>query len=128
MGSEYPADMDRRKQSQIKLQALVQTGRWKPLYRDAVGWLLVNSRVALPEKLQPSPDTPARDLTIAQVSALDGETDTAIQFAEKSHRARPWHKGACNLLAALHRQRGAEGRAAAVIAECRAYFPSPLLR
>ena len=25
MGSEYPADMDRRKQSQIKLQALVQT-------------------------------------------------------------------------------------------------------
>jgi regulator of sigma D len=25
MGSEYPADLDRRKQSQIKLQALVQT-------------------------------------------------------------------------------------------------------
>ena len=25
MASQYPADMDRRKQSQIKLQALVQT-------------------------------------------------------------------------------------------------------
>ena len=127
-GAEFVLWPHHRGSGERKLQALVQTGRWRPLYRDSVGWLLASSRVALPEKLQPSPDTPARDLTIAQVSALDGEIDTAIQFAEKSHRARPWHKGACNLLAALHRQRGEEGRAAAVIAECRAYFPSSMLR
>lgn len=127
-GAEFMLWPHGRGSGQRKLQALVATGRWRPVYRDSVAWLLVRSSVALPGELGPSPDTPARDLTIAQVSALDGEIDTAIRFAEKSHEAVPWHKGACNLLAALHRQRGEAGRAATVVGECRSYFPSAMLR
>jgi len=117
-----------RGSGQRKLEALLTTGRWRPLYRDSVSWLLARTSVTLPANLKPSPDTPARDLTIAQVSALDSEIDTAIRFAEKSHRAVPWHKGACNLLVTLYRQRGEENRAVAVIEECRSYFPSAMLR
>jgi hypothetical protein len=127
-GAEFILWPHHRGAGQRKLQALVATGRWRPIYRDSVAWLLARTSVNLPANLKPSPDTPARDLTIAQVSALDGRIDQAIRFAEKSHRALPWHKGACNLLAGLYRQRGEESRAATVIAECRSYFPSAMLR
>ena len=117
-----------RKSGQQKLQQLLQTGRWRPVYRDSVSWLMARSSLELPEKLQASPATPWRDMSVAQVSAWSGKTDEAIEYAEKARRVLPWHKGACNLLSEIYRERGEESQANNTLEQCRDYFPSTFLR
>jgi hypothetical protein len=127
-GAEYVLWPHARGAGQRKLRDLLATGRWRLLYRDAVSWLLVRSTVSLPASLRPPPDTPARDLTIGRASALSGDLSVAIDSVGRARRAVPWQRDACNLLTALHRQRGEPGRAGEILAECRRYFPSAMLR
>ncbi len=115
------------KLGQPKLQQLLATGRWQPVYRDSVSWLLARNGVALPENPVPSAETPWRDMSVAQMSYWAGQSDTALEYGESTRQAIPWHRNACNLLVEVHRKRGSEQQAEAVSRECRAWFPSPLL-
>jgi hypothetical protein len=127
-GPEYILWPHIRKSGQQKLQQLLATGRWRPVYRDSVSWLLARTSVALPRNMQSAPDTPWRDMSVAQLSAWGGETGKAIQYGEKTRQSIPWHKGACNLLTETYRGMGEEDKAANVLRQCRGYFPSAMLQ
>ena len=116
-----------QKSGQQKLQQLLQTGRWQPVYRDSVSWLLARNSLSL-EGMKPAPDTPWRDMSVAQMSAWTGGAAQAIEYGEKVRQAIPWHKGACNLLTETYRKSGEEGKADDILQQCRSYFPSYLLR
>ena len=116
-----------RNRGQTKLQELLATGRWQPVYRDSVSWLLARNAVPLPVERKVSPATPWRDLSVAQIAHWSGQQETAVNYAEKVREQIPWHQRACNLLVEAHRKRGDEARAGEVSRECRAQFPSPML-
>jgi hypothetical protein len=127
-GPDYILWPHQRSGGQQKLQQLLKTGRWRPVYRDSVSWLLARSSLRLPEDLKPAPDTPWRDMSAAQLAAWSGKPGQAIEYGEKVRQAIPWHKGACNVLSSAYRDRGENARADDVLEECRGYFPSYLLR
>jgi hypothetical protein len=117
-----------RSGGQRKLQELLNTGRWRPIYRDSVAWLLARSGAELPTDPQDSPPGPWRDMGIAQIRAWSGDLDSAITYAQSARQVMPWHKGACNLLTSAYRKQGRESEAEEVLYQCRGYFPSALLR
>jgi hypothetical protein len=127
-GAEFILWPHHRGKGQRKLQALVSSGRWRPVYRDAAGWLLARGDVELPAELTTAPDTPWRDLSIGQLAAWTGDADKALRYGRKVRERMPWHKGACNLLTSVHRAGGRPAEADAVLADCRAWFPSVYLR
>jgi hypothetical protein len=127
-GPDYVLWPHIQKSGQQKLQQLLQTGRWRPVYRDSVSWLLARSSLVLPDKLQASPPTPWRDMSVAQLSAWSDNKDEAIEYATKARAVIPWHKGACNLLSQTYRERGKESKADDILGQCLAYFPSQMLR
>jgi hypothetical protein len=127
-GPDYVLWPHFRKSGQQKLQQLLATGRWRPVYRDSVSWLLARTSVALPRNMQSAPDTPWRDMSVAQLSAWGGEAGKAIQYGEKTRQSIPWHKGACNLLTETYREMGEEDKADNVLQQCRGYFPSAMLQ
>ena len=127
-GPDYVLWPQVQKSGQEKLQQLLKTGRWRLIYRDSVSWLLVRTSLALPEDLKSAPDTPWRDLSVAQISAWSGRPDRAIEYGEKVRKVIPWHRGACNLLAYVYRKESENDRAENILQECRSYFPSYLLR
>jgi hypothetical protein len=127
-GAEYILWPHLGKGGQEKLQALLDSGRWRPVYRDAVSWLLVRQDVPRPEKWQPSPQGPWRDLASAQISAWGGQSAGAIQYATKTREVIPWHMGACNVLVDTHRERREPVVAEEIREDCRGYFPSMYLR
>lgn len=115
------------KDGQRKLQALLATGRWKPVYRDNVSWLLASNSVKLPEDMQPLRDDPLHDLAIGQISAWAGKTDEALHYGNKTLEAIPWQRNACILLHQVYTQMGEDERAREAVNQCRSYFPSYLL-
>lgn len=127
-GAEYIMWPHINKRGREKLQQLRATGRWRPVYRDAVSWMVVRQSVNSPERFRPSPDSPWRDMSLAQISAWNGQPGTAISYAEKTREVIPWHKGACNLLSGTLRSQEKQDQADTVMEECRAYFPSAYLR
>jgi hypothetical protein len=126
-GPDYVLWPQLQKSGQQKLQQLLDSGRWQPVYRDSVSWLLARASLKLPDSMTAAPDTPWRDLTIGQLSAWTGKKDRAIEYGEKTRQAIPWHKGACNLLTSTYRELGKEDKAEAVLQQCRGYFPSHFL-
>ena len=116
------------KGGQAKLQQLLASGRWRPVYRDSMSWLLARDGVSLPAPLEASPPTPWRDVAVARISFWSGQADRAIDFANKTRQQIPWHREACNILVEAYQQRGEDALAEEVSRDCHAYFPSGLLR
>jgi hypothetical protein len=110
-----------------KLREMLATGRWRPIYADSEGWLMARADMELPPA-QPIPDTPWRDLTVSALARDRGDLDRALEYGLKVRERMPWNKGACNVVTSVHRSRGAEAEAAAVLAACRTWFPSAYLR
>ena len=127
-GAEFILWPHLTKGGQEKLQQLLATGRWRPVYRDAVSWLVARDTTTLPTPKQASADTPWRDLAAGQISAWTGKPEVAITYGEKALAAIPWHKGACNLLVETYRQQGDPEKAESILQGCRDYFPSYMLR
>jgi len=127
-GADYVMWPYLRGHGQQKLKELLDTGRWRPLYSDSVGWLLASTSVPeIAEPVQPGPG-PWQDMGLAQLSAWSGKVEQAITQAQRVRQSIPWHKDACNLLAESYRRQGKQSQAATVIADCRSYFPSAYLR
>jgi hypothetical protein len=127
-GADYVLWSHSRGQGQQKLRELVATGRWRPVYSDAVSWLLARSATVPESDLLPSPPGPWRDLAIAANSNRAGDIANTLRYAGAVREVMPWHKDACNLLAGGFRSMGQESEAEAVLADCRSYFPSAYLR
>ncbi len=126
-GAEYMLWPHHRGNGQAKLRELVASGRWRPVYRDAAGWLLAHNQTRLPE-LSAAPRTPWRDLTVGQLAAWSDDVEKAIEHGELAREVMPWNKGACNLLVSAYRGTGRAGEAEAVLEDCRRWFPSKYLR
>lgn len=127
-GADYILWPHARGKGQEKLRALVATGRWRPVYSDAVSWLLARTATVAERELQPSPPGPWRDLAMAKNSDRAGKGEQAMYYAEAVREVMPWHKDACDLLVMLHRTRGEQARAQGILDECLAYFPTAYLR
>jgi hypothetical protein len=127
-GADYVLWPHSRGNGGEKLRELVATGRWRPVYSDAVSWLLARTATVPERALEPSPPGPWRDLAMARNSQVAGNTDIAIRYAEAVREVMPWHRDACDLLVSSYRNRGEQGRAQQVLADCRSYFPSEFLR
>jgi hypothetical protein len=111
-----------------KLRELVDSGRWRPIYSDAVSWLLVRKDAVPEREYMPSAPGPWRDLAMARNAERAGEREQAIYYAEKVRELMPWHKDACSLLIASHRAQNQAQAANELLADCLSYFPTAYLR
>ncbi len=127
-GADYVLWPHGRGQGQQKLREMVATGRWQPVYSDAVSWLLARTAKVPQNDWQASPPGPWRDLAVAANSNRAGDIDSTLRYAGAVREIMPWHKGACDLLVGSYRALREESRAQEVLADCRGYFPSAYLR
>jgi hypothetical protein len=111
-----------------KLRELLNTGRWRPIYSDAVSWLLAREGSVPEREYLPSAPGPWRDLAMARNGERAGEREQAIYYAEKVRELMPWHKDACSLLISSHRAQNQPQAAEELLADCRSYFPTAYLR
>ena len=95
-----------RGNGQAKLRELLATGRWRPVYSDAVAWLLARNATVPEHEMQPSAPGPWRDLTIAKNSEWAGNSEAALAYAAAVREVMPWHKGACEVRGAPNRKPG----------------------
>ena len=126
-GADYMLWPHQRGNGQAKLRELLATGRWRPVYSDAVAWLLARNATVPEHEMQPSAPGPWRDLTIAKNSEWAGNSEAALAYAAAVREVMPWHKGACEVLVATNRRLGQQAAAERVLADCRYYFPSAFL-
>ncbi len=105
------------------LTALIGTGRWRPIYEDAVSMLLVRADQVPTTALVPSPQSPYRDLGAGLHRLERGKFEEAIPYFERARAGAPHMGLACELMAKA--RAGAEGVAAgrATLDECRRLFP-----
>lgn len=127
-GAEYILWPHLRGDGQRKLRELVATGRWSPVYSDAVSWLLARESVTVPQKPVATPEGPWQDLAIARTNGWLGSAAEAIRYADKVREVMPWHKDACELLVQTYRSRREPALAQETLRDCRGYFPSAFLR
>ncbi len=127
-GADYMLWPHSRGKGREKLQELVATGRWRPIYSDAVSWLLARTAAVPEREYLPSAPGPWRDLAMAQNSEWAGDSENAIRYAQGVREVMPWHRDACNLLIAGYQKLGRPAEAGSVRADCRGYFPSAFLR
>ncbi len=111
-----------------KAQQLLESGGWNLIYQDSVSYLLVTDAAINSRNFRLGPDSPYRELGVAQVSLFKGDRSLAIERASKAHREIPYHKAACNILYDAYTAEGDRDAAEEISRECRAYFPSNQLR
>jgi hypothetical protein len=127
-GADYMLWPHYRSRGRDKLRQLLDTGRWRPVYSDAVSWLLARTDRVPETPLQPSPPGPWQEMTRATLSDWAGNDEETIRHAEAVRAVLPWQRDACNLLIAVYRKRQDGASADRVRMDCLDYFPSTLLR
>ena len=127
-GADYILWPVGRNNGQRKLGQLLASGRWQPVYRDAMAYLLARSEISLPEEYEVSAPGPYQDLGVAQNYAWSGEPAKAVRYFNKVRESVPYQQQACNNLVAIYRGVGQEEEADRVLADCRSWFPSKYLR
>ncbi|MEM9254075.1 MAG: hypothetical protein AAGA91_01425 [Pseudomonadota bacterium] len=111
-----------------KQKALLESGRWRPVYQDSEGWLLARDDLELPDTFKRPPQTAWLDVTGMQLNAWRGNRREAIAHGEKARAAMPWHRSVCHTLPQGYRLSGDVGRANDILLRCWEYFPSRLFR
>jgi len=127
-GAEFILWPYAQRNGQARLKMLTATGRWRALYQDAVSWLVARTDVPLPARPAFPPPSPSRYLTTAWVAARRGNPELAMQYVRRVREQLPWQKSACQLEVDLLRDTGKGSEAAAVLQDCRSYFPTAMLR
>jgi hypothetical protein len=108
----------------VKFQAMVNSGRWVPVYQDSISYLLARNTVKLAENPKPSSATPYRMLAAAQLNAFRGDAATAAIQAKLVLDQIPYQRGACNLAVNSLRQTGKKDEADEISRRCKSLFPS----
>ena len=103
-------------------RSLVQSGRWRFLYKDAVSILLVRADTSLPP-LHETPDSPYRDLALG-VSAVDRKAlSEAEAYFRRALAEMPYLEPACSDLAIVKMREGMPAEADKVLVRCDTIFP-----
>jgi hypothetical protein len=109
------------------LAELAATGRWQLVYAGFRGALMARRGAPLPETVTLTPGF-ALDLSQARDALRRRDWAAAEAAARRARDAVPWHQAACSTLAAALRGQGRAADAAAVVTDCRRYFPTRYLR
>ena len=105
------------------LTGLLGTGRWRPIYEDAVSMLLVRIEGAPTTAFVPSPPSPYRDLGAGLHRLERGKFDEAIPYFERARAGAPHMSLACELLAKARAGAGDVPAGRAIVDECQRLFP-----
>ncbi|MEM8660087.1 MAG: hypothetical protein AAGF35_04305 [Pseudomonadota bacterium] len=127
-GANYILWSHRRGSGREKLRALVETGRWQPVYSDAVSWLLVRGDSASKPEYLPSQPGPWRDLAMARNAQRAGNPEVANQYARQVRELMPWNRDGCSVLIWSYRATDQQSEAEDVLRDCLQYFPTVFLR
>ena len=123
-GAQYILWPNYRSRGADKLGVLLDSGRWQGVYQDSVSYLLARSTMDLPKEVKRSTITPYRILTVAELSARQGNATSAANYAEQVLQQIPYQRSACNLAVRSHRRLGSNEKADAIAQRCKSYFPS----
>ena len=124
-GAQYILWPHAKGHGQRKLRELEDTGRWRLIYRDAVSWLAVRDPGV--GSVQPPPDSPLRQLTLALDAGQRGEDELVLVHARAVRRDIPWQKRACQVEVHTLMKLGDRDAAADVLTDCLGYFPTEFL-
>jgi len=127
-GAEFFMWPSRRYGGQAKLKAFQESGRWRPLYRDATGYLLARTDKALPPTLLQTPATALKRLSFAQMAQWSADYERAIRVGDTVLQEMPYQLLACNLVANSYRSLNQTASAERTTARCRDQFPSNYLQ
>lgn len=103
---------------------LVQTGRWRVLYEDAVSTLLVREGVPLPP-LRSTPESAYRELGLGTRALEERRLAEAGEHFGRALELVPHLSAACDGLARTHALAGRYEDALASIERCQSLFPEP---
>jgi hypothetical protein len=106
------------------LAELVQAGRWRPLYDDAVSVLLVRSDSSPSERLKATPDSGYKELAIAVKQLERQEYDSAEEETKRAISMLPGSRYACRLLADILNRKGKADQGLVQAQTCRKCFPT----
>jgi hypothetical protein len=120
----WPVD---RVGGQQKLRALQASGRWRPVYVDAVGYLVAKIELDLPATFRQTPDSPEKRLAAAQSSYWMGQYDKSLSQGLSVLSEVPYHLQACRIVSASYQALGRPEMAQNEIDGCRQEFPSRYL-
>jgi hypothetical protein len=112
---------------QQKLKALKESGRWRPVYVDAVGYLVARIDLDLPATFIQTPDSPEKRLAAAQSSYWMGQYEKSLSQGLSVLRDMPYQLQACRIVAASYQALGRPEMAKGGIDDCRREFPSRYL-
>jgi hypothetical protein len=102
---------------------LMQTGRWRPLYRDSVSRLLVRTTTALPDPLAASPESAYRQLSLGLTALLQRQLEAARRHLEHALQVDPDLQPACTTLVEVLLLGGDVTSATATEAHCTSMYP-----
>ena len=123
LGSEYFLWPVRRHNGVEKSRALLATGRWRPLYRDAVSVLLVRTELEIPATMKLPANTGYHALAIAMMYAKRGELEMAERFFLDAVEREPFLKPACLSLAEAQAYLGKADAARERVETCARLYP-----
>jgi len=111
-----------------KASAMINSGRWRLVYRSARALLLARVEKELPQPLMPGPESVYRELERAQLAYARGHYDAAAAAAASVLQQVPFQRDGCNVKIAALQSLGDGAGAAEARLRCRRQFPSAYLR
>jgi len=107
------------------LEQLVQSGRWYPLFEDAVSILFGHSGSPVPANLRDTEDSAYHQLRLADQAMRAEDLDAAERHYRRALEWMPHLSKACYPLARLQFMRGEVDDARAIEQRCQRIFPYP---
>ncbi|MEP0203962.1 MAG: hypothetical protein ABJ084_13255 [Halioglobus sp.] len=127
-GAEFFLWPIERAGGQQMLKALQASGRWRPVYLDAVGYLVARNTVELPEVFRQTSDSPEKRLAAAQSSYWSGQYEKALAEGQSVLIIQPYQLQACRIVSSSYRALNQPELAQQTIDDCRKVFPTRYLK
>ena len=127
-GAEFFMWPNQRYGGQDKLKVFQESGRWRPVYRDATGYLLARIDKRLPQSVLQTPVTAVKRLSVAQMAQNSGDHQRAVAIGNTVLEELPYQLLACNLVTHSYRVSNQAAQAEQTRARCQDQFPSNFLQ
>jgi hypothetical protein len=111
------------RQHHKQAEALRESGKWRTLYADHVAVLLIRADLPGPSPLQPSPDSPWRDLTLGWRASAARDWTSAKTYFQHALDKKPNLRAACEWLANAQSHSDGLEAAQATLDRCQRLFP-----
>ena len=109
-----------------KYAAMQQSGNWRFVYMDAMGYLLARNEVELPTSIEKPRDSVDRMVTLGYERLGGGAPNRAVALATSARGLKPWHRTACMLAMTAYDSISDAAAVDRVAAACYRQFPPPL--